>query len=168
MSNVHIRHLIPADRAPIEAILRGWGNFREDEIVVAMEVLDEAIKRPEQDYHVLCALFRGRLAGYICFGRIPLTLRNWDLYWIAVDRKQGRLGIGGLLMEAMEREVRRQGGGGIFIDTSSLDTYAPARGLYEKNGFTVAAVFPDFYRDGDAKIVYRREVVAGVPDPRDP
>ncbi|MEW6428300.1 MAG: GNAT family N-acetyltransferase [Thermodesulfobacteriota bacterium] len=167
MTSARIRHLIPADRTPIENILRGWGNFREDEIVVAMEVLDEAIRRPEQDYHVLCAEFRGRLAGYVCFGRIPLTLHNWDLYWIAVDHRQGRLGVGTLLMEAMEGEVRRQGGRGIFIDTSSLASYAPARGLYEKNGFRVAAQFPDFYRDGDARIVYRKEVTPHVPHPQD-
>ena len=33
-------------------------------------------------YHFLLAEKGGTLAGYTCFGRIPLTAERYDLYWI--------------------------------------------------------------------------------------
>jgi hypothetical protein len=50
----HLRHLTGADRARIEEITRAAGLFREDEIAVALEVFDEAVRRGSGcTYHVL-------------------------------------------------------------------------------------------------------------------
>ena len=42
----------------------------------------------------------------------------------------------------------------LIIETSSLDEYAPARGLYRKLGYEEEARLRDFYDAGDDKIVF--------------
>jgi len=56
----------PRHRAEIEAILRATGVFREDEVVVALEVLDAYFAHPGQDYTTLGAFTPGGdLLGYV-------------------------------------------------------------------------------------------------------
>ncbi|OQX09383.1 MAG: hypothetical protein BWK76_22280 [Desulfobulbaceae bacterium A2] len=152
----HIRPAAAADRRQIENILRNCGNFRPEEIDIALEVWDDGIRQPGVDYHLLCAETRGRLAGYIGYGPIPLTVGCWDLYWIAVDPAQGRHGIGSALLRAMEDELRDRNARQIHIETSSLPDYQAARDFYTRHGFTLAASLPDFYRPGDDKLLFVR------------
>ena len=44
----------------------------------------------------------------------------------------------------------------VYVDTSSTHGYDRARSFYEKNGYTVACVLPDFYRAGDDRVIYRK------------
>jgi ribosomal protein S18 acetylase RimI-like enzyme len=133
-------------------------NFSPLEIEVAIEVIDEALK-PGGDYVLLVAvLAQNQPVGYICFGLIPLTVGRYDLYWVAVDPASGRQGIGSLLLQAMEESIRRQGAAHVYVDTSSTTGYTPARAFYEKHGYQVACVMADFYRTGDNKVVFRKEI----------
>src|SRR3954447_11901160 len=80
-----LRNLTRADRGRVEEITRAVRRFREDEIPVALEVFDAAV-RPEPDsYHVLGAELDAGLVGWICWGPTPCTLGTYDLYWMAVD-----------------------------------------------------------------------------------
>lgn len=153
-----VRKMTAADRQRVCDIVVAAGVFRDDEITVAEELIDDAIRKPGVDYHVLCAEARGQVVGYICYGRVPLTLSGWDLYWIAVDPSQQGKGIGALLIREMERWIAAEGGCKVYIDTSSLPLYAAARRLYEKCDYTVAAVLPDFFRPGDDKVLYSRDL----------
>ena len=81
-----LRHLSVADRGRIEDITRAVGLFRDDEIPVALEVFDEAVREGgSQSYTALGADVDGRLVGWICWGPTPCTLGTYDLYWMAVD-----------------------------------------------------------------------------------
>lgn len=156
---MRIRELRAEDRRPIGTILRATGMFYEEEVLVALELVDIALSRPDQaDYVLLCAEDEDRLAGYACYGPVPMTDRAWDLYWIAVDPAlQGR-GIGRALIEAMEKDLRRRGARKIFLDTSGRDAYTPTRRFYDTIGYTVAARIADFYRAGDDKVIYTRNI----------
>ena len=87
-----------------------------------------------------------------------MTDRRFDLYWVAVNPALGRQGVGRLLLARMEAELGAQGPAKIYVDTSSTPGYDPARSFYEKNGYQVACVFRDFYRDGDDKVIYLKEL----------
>ena len=67
------------------------GLFRPDEIPVALEVFDEAVRAGPrgEPYSALGADVDGRLAGWICWGPTPCTLGTYDLYWMAVDPAGG-------------------------------------------------------------------------------
>ena len=109
-----------------------------------------------------CFLFAdrpdGTLAGYACYGRVPLTESSFDLYWIAVDPGGQRRGLGRWLLAECERRISAGGAAQVWVDTSGRDQYAPTRGFYERAGYQVAARFPDFYAPGDDKVVFVRRL----------
>jgi ribosomal protein S18 acetylase RimI-like enzyme len=149
-----IRSIIPADREQLFRVVRLQTNFLECEVDVAMEVIDGTFD-PVEDYRTLAAVEDdGTITGFISYGPIPLTENRYDLYWIAVDPACGRHGIGSRLLTAMEADLRQDGPGHIYIDTSSTEGYARARAFYEKNGYHVASLLQDFYREGDHRVLY--------------
>jgi len=161
---VKIRPAETHNREEISRLLRQAKTFNDHEIKVALEVVDDALRQPEKDdYCAFCALESdGTLAGYICFGPIPMTEGCYDLYWIVVDNAFSRKGIGGKLLDFMEDFAINQGARCIYIDTSSTQPYLAARGLYEKHGYRVVGLLEDFYRKGDHKVIFMKEVTAGA------
>jgi GNAT superfamily N-acetyltransferase len=96
----------PADRAAVQSIVERTGFFRPDEVAIAVELVDERLARgPASGYHFVLADVHDAVAGYACFGPIPCTTASYDLYWVAVDPKSQRQGIGRALMSAVELRV---------------------------------------------------------------
>ena len=48
-----IRKLTDSDRSALENILRQTDEFHEEEIDVALELIDEALNNDEQDYYII-------------------------------------------------------------------------------------------------------------------
>jgi ribosomal protein S18 acetylase RimI-like enzyme len=158
-----LQPLIPDNRANLSRLL-GQGNvFRQEEIQVALEVIDEALNGAgNKDYQVFCAFDSDRnLAGFICFGPIPMTERCYDLYWLKVDEASSRKGVGGRLLRFMEQFVARKGGRRIYVETSSTAPYRAARSLYEKHGYQLVCSLKDFYQEGDHKMIFMKEIQHG-------
>ena len=99
------------------------------------------------------------LDGYACFGPIPATRSSFDLYWIAVDPKGHRRGLGRQLLVASEQRARALGAERMYVDTSSRDVYRPAHGLYTGSGYARVATLPDFYAPGDAKLIFVKTLI---------
>ena len=154
----HLRHLTADDRARIEEITRLVGVFREDELLVALEVFDEAVRGAAGNtYSVLGAQVDGDVAGWICWGPTPCTLGTYDLYWMAVAPEAQGNGIGKALLEEMERRlagVARL----IVIETAGRADYAPTRAFYQARGYSPVSRIPDFYAPGDDQVVFAKEV----------
>lgn len=155
-----IRPIAHQDRDKILRLLTQRGTFGEAEVRVAMEVVDEALQRPERrDYRIYCACPDAEdLAGYICFGVIPLTDDCYDLYWIAVNERFSGTGVGEELLSVMEESAANEGVRRIYIDTSSTPAYEAARSFYKKHHYDIVCVLTDFYRVGDHKLVFMKEV----------
>lgn len=152
---VRLRGLAARDRAPIERLLAATGFFTPEELAVALELVDEGLGPQDEDpYRFVVAELGGELAGYACFGHVPGTRGDWDLYWIAVDpRFQGR-GLGNELLRAVLGAAREQSGGRLVIETASKPLYAPTRAFYERAGAALVDREPDHYAPGDDKLVY--------------
>jgi ribosomal protein S18 acetylase RimI-like enzyme len=161
-TNITIRPIIIQDKEKLFHLIRQRGTFNEKEIEVAIEVIEDTLALSEKkEYYTFCALEgNGNIAGFICFGPIPMTDRCYDLYWIAVDEKFSRNGIGKKLLEAMEDFVVKEKARRIYIDTSSTTLYTAARTFYENHGFRLVTVLQDFYRLGDDKIIFMKEVTS--------
>jgi ribosomal protein S18 acetylase RimI-like enzyme len=95
-----------------------------------------------------------QVLGYACYGPHPLTEGTYDLYWIAVLPEAGGRGIGRALLAEVERQVRRQGGRMLVIETSDTPAYAVARRLYETSGWVPQARIGDFYAPADSLVVF--------------
>ena len=71
-----------------------------------------------------------------------------------------RQGYGRRLLLFVEDEVRARGGRLLVIETSSKESYR-SRGFYERNGYTLAGQLPDFYDEGDDRVIYCKRLSAG-------
>jgi ribosomal protein S18 acetylase RimI-like enzyme len=154
-----IRKISPEDRDEIQRILTDTRHFNDDEIKVAMELIDIYLNDEKQtDYiiYVITGDVTEKPAGYICYGRRPLTDSTYDLYWIAVDPQVHGKGTGSMLVKHMEDDLKMAGGKLILIETSGKDEYENERRFYLKNGYEVQTVIKDFYRSGDDLFVYRK------------
>lgn len=151
--------LRPHHRSALEDLLRAAEVFREDEVAVALELVDAVLYRPDHpDYAFAVAEADGETAGYACWGPTPCTLGTFDLYWIAVHpRRQGQ-GIAGRLLRAAETDMAARDGRLSVIETSSLPRYEPARRFYLRSGYEEAARLQDFYAPGDDKVLFLKRL----------
>lgn len=125
---------------------------------VAIELIDDAINRPEQSgYACIVALdpqgSEEHYLGYLCYGPTPMTLHTYDLYWMAVDPTQRGKGVGKRLCQALDETLRHKGGKVIRAETSSRDDYDGTVAFYLAIGYEMAGRIKDFYRPDDDLII---------------
>jgi ribosomal protein S18 acetylase RimI-like enzyme len=150
-----IRAIQPNDRNIIESILKAVGNFTEPEIIVAIELVEEAIATGNTgDYIAYVLEDDNGVCGYACYGLTPMTKSTYDFYWLAVDpAKQGK-GYGKTLIRYVENEVKNLGGSLLVLETSSQESYRKTTACYESSGYVLSARIKDFYKPGDDKLIY--------------
>jgi ribosomal protein S18 acetylase RimI-like enzyme len=146
---MQLRPIEARDREKLAVLLNGVENFKPHEVVVALELIDGAIRGPDSGYFAVVAEDETGLAGYLCYGPTPMTEAAWDLYWVAVDRARRGEGIGKKLTRAFEDIVKERGGKIIRIETSSTESYGGTLEFYLKTGYSVVSKVDDFYRIGD-------------------
>ncbi|MEW6721232.1 MAG: GNAT family N-acetyltransferase [Thermodesulfobacteriota bacterium] len=151
-----IRPIEPGDRGPIRDLIAGTHAFKPFEVDVAMELVDVALtQKGQDDYHpFVLAEEDGAVAAYACFGKNPMTKSTFDLYWIATRADRMGKGYGKAMVEFVVEEVRRRGGKLLVIETSSQESYGTTRLFYDRIGATLAATLPDYYDEGDDKLIY--------------
>ena len=147
------------DKPEVIRLLRTLPEFEPPEVAVAEEVIDSYFDNPSgSGYYIQVAEVDSRLAGYICYGTVPLTQGTWDIYWIAVvPEKQGK-GIGSALMTFAEDEIKRVRGRLIIIETSSKPGYEKTRRFYLSHSYRVVGRILDFYAPGDDKLILRKQL----------
>ena len=154
-----IRNLERSDREEIKRILEDTNHFNEDEIKVAIELIDVYLNDEKQNDYIIYVKEdedSKKAAGYICYGKRPLTESTYDLYWIAVDPGIHGKGTGSMLVKHMESDLKAIGGNLILIETSGKAGYENERRFYTKNGYEVQTIIKDFYRGDDDLFIYRK------------
>ncbi len=156
-SHIHrIRKLAASDREAVARIIRDVGNFNPAEIAVALELVDIFLDDPQQtDYCFAVAQDPdGEVCGYACWGPTPLTRGTYDLYWIATHPAAQGKGIGGALMQYVEKNVYDEQGRLLVLETSSKESYDKTVGFYRRLGYEEASRIRDFYDVGDDKLIF--------------
>jgi ribosomal protein S18 acetylase RimI-like enzyme len=148
--------MVKTDRKPVLGLIQATGFFTSEETKVAEELIDIYLTDPAQsDYFIVVAeTDSGKVTGYLTYGPTPLTEGTWDLYWIAVSPNEQGQGYGQALVNWLEAEVRKKNGRLVLIETSSQPKYEPTRRFYEKLGYSKLARIPDFYRQGDDRVIF--------------
>jgi ribosomal protein S18 acetylase RimI-like enzyme len=157
-----VRALCATDRPSIVDVLgalRVAGNFTDDEVQTALELIDEWLQDGDASGYLTYVVEDGAIVhGYVCFGPTPMTAGTYDLYWIAVDPTTQGQGYGRLLLSFAEAEVARRDGQLLLIETSSQVAYGATIRFYERSGYDLAARIPNFYRPGDHKLIYAKTI----------
>ena len=157
--NLVIRPSAPKDRDAIVKLVADTKFFRDDEVTVAAEVLDDAlVDRAGKDYQSFTAELDGRVVGWVCHGPTACTVGTFDIYWLAVSPEAQGHGIGRHLMNFSEGNIRSQGGRLAVVETAGKAIYDSTRAFYQRIGYAEAARLPEFYDTNDDKIVYLKKV----------
>ena len=157
--SVRLRDLHASDKGALLDMLVACQMFRPDEIQVAAEVLDEALRAGAAGhYRALVAEANGRPVGWSCHGQVPLTDATYDLYWIAVHPNCQSRGVGQTLLMEIERSLAQAGARWLLAETSSSPIYDKTRAFYERAGFSVVGNVPDFYRPQDGRITFGKRL----------
>ena len=157
-NSMPIRKFEKEDIMPLEEIVRATGVFREEEITIAVELMDIAANDNEQkDYFLFSYVDEdGTVLGYYCAGPTPLTHRTFDLYWIAVHPRVHKKRIGHELLEHCETQVKSMGGKLLVVETSSQPKYEPTRQFYLRHQYNEAARIKDYYAQNDDLVIYSK------------
>lgn len=134
--------------------------FTKEEVSTVKELWEVFLTSHDQkdDYQFLAAYKDDHLVGFSCYGHRALTKSTYDLYWIAVDNAQQHHGIGGLLLQATEKEIQKSGGTLVVVETSTSEAYAPTRKFYLSQNYHVAGEIADFYEPGDGLMLFIKEL----------
>lgn len=150
-----IRELKQADVDQLEKILKKISTFNEKEVEVAMELINiTAFNTEQSDYNIFVYDDEGKIMGYHCTGKRPLTDAVYDLYWIVADPSAGKKGIGKSLIEHAENFVKENNGRWLLAETSSKESYAATRNFYLRNKYSIVSQINDFYSIGDNLLVF--------------
>ncbi len=153
------KEIRPDDIHEVRRILESSGFFSAAEVEIAVELIHERLTKGTQSgYEFIFLEGEGNVIGYSCFGRIPCTEASYDLYWIAVHDSYRGKGLGKKLLTETEREIVRQGGQRIYVDTSSREQYEPTRRFYLACGYREDAVLKNFYSACDSKVIFVKEM----------
>jgi ribosomal protein S18 acetylase RimI-like enzyme len=144
-----------SDREPLQRLLVGTGYFSEDEVAIALELIDVVLDRPEQkDYLIRVCRDGDDVLGYYCVGPTPATESTYDLYWIAVAQSMHGKGIGTALITHAEHLICSRGGRLVIAETSSRAQYDKTRRFYQSCGYQEVARITGYYRPGDDLVVF--------------
>ena len=151
--------VVPTDIMTVNDILKSTGFFRPYEIDVAIELVQERLKNGEGCGYQFCFLeVEGRTIAYGCYGHIPCTIKNYVVYWLAVEQNFRGKGIGSILLEKIETDIIKHSGRGIYMDSSNKEQFTPTLAFYKKSGYKQVAVLKDFYDIQDNKVVFYKKL----------
>ncbi len=157
---MRIRKLLNKDKDKIKQILTETEMFTEEEIGVAIELIDEFLNKDEESGYEIYSYVdeNDEAVGYICFGKRPLTLATFDIYWIAVKPSLHGNGIGKSLIKFAEQKIKERGGRLILVETSSQEKYHKTRLFYKSCGYEEIARIKDFYKQNDDLIIFAKYI----------
>lgn len=154
-----IRPAADHDREQITEIVRATGNFNDEEIAIANELIDIFLTQPEQrDYFAYVSEVENRIAGFLIVGPTPATTGTYDMYWIASHPDFHGRGIAQALDRYAEEFVKQRDGYWLIAETSSQASYERTRGFYQKQGYQVLSRIADYYKPGDDLIVFGKRL----------
>lgn len=160
INNLIIREdVLQKDIDSVRSIAEGTGFFNEEEVDVAVELVEERLNKGiKSGYHFLFAEINKTLVGYTSYGKIACTDASYDLYWIIVNKDCQGFNIGKRLLKESEEKIKKLGGKRIYVETSSREQYVPTRQFYLKQHYIEEAVLKDFYKEGDSKVIYLKTI----------
>jgi ribosomal protein S18 acetylase RimI-like enzyme len=156
--NKMITPLLKDHKEKIFKILVDTNNFNNDEIEIAMELINVYLNvEGQEDYEIFVDRNEedeNLINGYVCIGPRPLTEGTYDLYWIAVNPSIQSKGVGSKLVKHIEDYIKNKNGRLILIETSGKPSYEKERKFYEKNQYDKLVEIKDFYRKADSLVIY--------------
>lgn len=157
MDKIKVRDINAADKDNLIRVISSINIFSDEDKRISLELIDEYLEDKENDdYWVRLAQSGNEVAGFICFGPASLCTGTYDIYYIAVDPKHRRKGIGKYLVECVLHELHEKKARMLLIETTSDIRYEGTLRFYENLGFVEIERIKDYYKDGEDRIIYQK------------
>lgn len=104
----------------------------------------------------------GEALGWSYFAPDAYAEGVWNIWWIGVAPDHHGSGAAQALLSHIEKAIAQSGGRIIVIETSDQQPLARARQFYVKFGYSECGRVPDFYGNGDAKVIFARSIASAV------
>ena len=88
----------------------------------------------------------------------PMTEGTFNLYAIAVDKAFQGKGIGREMMSFIENVLLKKQARILIVETSGTADFELTRKFYNKIGYIQQAIIPEFYAQGDDKVVFWKKL----------
>ncbi len=88
-----------------------------------------------------------------------MTNGSWNLLLIAVFKQHQGKGVGSQLIQFVENELKQNNARLLLVETSGMPEYQLTRAFYPQCGYQQIAVIPDYYDQGDDKIVFCKSLI---------
>ncbi len=164
-----IRPAAPSDTADLIALAVSTGLFSPEEADSLLKgVLDDIHAGRRGEEHVAHVWTAGRDSvpkGWVYFAPDATADGVWELWWIGVAPNHHGQGIGDELLRHVEAYVRAERGRLLLIETSSLPKLERTRRFYVNRSYVACGQVPDFYGEGDAKIIFVKRLAEAALTP---
>ncbi|MCT0207577.1 N-acetyltransferase [Synechococcus sp. CS-1332] len=118
---------------------------------------------PEGHTVVACRESRdGPAIGWSYYAPDPYAETVWNVWWIGVSPSYHGDGVGQAILSNIERDAAALGARVIVIETSDQAPLARARNFYLKRGYEERGRIPDFYAEGDSKVIFSRSLAGAA------
>jgi ribosomal protein S18 acetylase RimI-like enzyme len=155
---MEIRDLERTDVDALKQILIATKVFKDEEVEVAVELMEASLGDSEDYIHRVIVDDSKRVLGYYCIGKTPMTQSTFDLYWIAVSPDHHGEGLGHQLLIHGEQLIKSMNGNVVVVETSSLPKYAATRTFYLRHEYLETARIRDYYASGDDLMIYTKHL----------
>ncbi len=153
--NQNIRPVTTADVDDLKLVLDSCALFPSEYLD---EMISDYFNNAETEDHWFTFLIDEKpvAIGYC----IPekLTEGTYNLLAIGVSQNAQRKGVASAMMEYIEQLLKQKKGRLLLVETSSDEAQIAARKLYQKIGYKQVAVIDDFWKDGEDKIIFLKQL----------
>lgn len=157
-----IRRALPEDSPSLISMAHASGLFQPKEAETLLGGILQEFHEGQLGENHQIELFEDagtrEPLGWVYFAPSFKAEGIWDLWWIGVHPDVHGRGIGSQLLAFVEQKVPAKNGRIVIIETSHTPPTHKARSLYEKRGYMKCGQIPDFYGDGDDKIIYAKKL----------
>lgn len=139
----------------IAHIASSTGFFDDRDVQHNADIARHLLLQKDCEHRFLFAEYNGKTVAYACFEELPdAKAGTYELYWLSTLNEYRGLGIGRKLVDYLIDRLKNYGAERLYVKTDSIPQYEPTRRFYEKCGFKLCAVLPEYYDSGDDCCIY--------------
>lgn len=162
MDSIQFRELVVGDVEPVVKLLTGVRLFPSEMVAGLNEMMQaHCAGHLGDDYRWIVAEWSGRTVAVACYAAEQFADRAWNLLLIAIDHESQGKGWGSQVLMHVEQTLVDSGGRLLLIETSALDSFERTRAFYSKHGYQKVGQIPNYYQQGDDKIIYCKSLSQG-------
>jgi ribosomal protein S18 acetylase RimI-like enzyme len=150
----------PSERSALLALAVETGLFSADEADALLGGVLDAFAAGTLDAEHTVRTIRvhpeSPIAGWSYYAPDAFASGVWNVWWIGFAPSAHGSGLARELLHHIESSLVSSGARVVVIETSDQPPLARARRFYAREGYRVCGRVPDFYGNGDGKVIFAK------------